>query len=522
MNFGFINFYPYRPHGHHAEFLRKLVESVGHSTYSLDCKSSIPNCYLREVKGSGRSECIKCAFGSLSTFNFEKTESIRKYDDGSDLPVWVNPQTLVESSSYTLARIESEKQRESDDVLKYQDRLISSVKTVYSAVKNWIEGNGIQVVVLFNGRMDITRAALEACKELAIPCIIHERPLFGHGLILNLNENCSSLKKIHCINKEFSDKPLSYSQLKVACKLLAQRFRGENNLEWKRYNSNPSEVSRWPKNSDRKILICPSSKNELLGHPDWETPWSDNTDAIDLLFDQGKISPNECVVRFHPSWAVAFGKSDAKKCVEHYLNWCQQRGIYFYDSDSSVNTRDLIRLSDLVILNGSNTILEAGALGKPTLCLGPSPYSYSGCAEDILTVEMLKSLDIDSVINKSPSSIVRKTLRYAYSKAAREPLFVDHVRSTTVTECEFYSGADPKRVNEIINGELVVDDSSYSDSSGMEDEVVEKFLKWDVNFLEDAASFVWTASSSLTQYPVKRRGVLQTVDQIRNLFPKGI
>ncbi len=470
MNFGFINFYPYRPHGHHAEFLRQIIDSEGHNTYSLDCKSSIPNCYLREVKGAGRSECIKCSLGALSSFDFDRTESIRKYNDG----------------------------------------------------EKWIHANKIDAVFLFNGRMDITRAAFEACKQLSVPCITHERPLFGHGLILNLNENCSSLKNIHRINKEFSDKPLTSSQLLIASKLLAQRFRGENSLEWKRYNESPSDVTQWPIKSNRKILICPSSKNELLGHPDWKTPWSDNTDALDLLFDQEKISPADCVVRFHPSWAVSFGRSDAKKCIEHYMEWCNKHGIYFYESGSSVNTRDLIRLSDLVVLNGSNTILEAGALGKPTLCLGPSPYTYSGCAEDVLSFEQLQSLDLNSILDVSSASIIRKTLRYAYSKAAREPLYLNNVRSNSVTDCEFYEGAGFEVIDSVMNGRFVVDDEAFSDSQSDEDEFIDKFLNWDSRFLEAAASWDWTPSGNPDMLKVKRSGALHLIDKVRNLFPKGI
>jgi hypothetical protein len=522
MNVGFINFYPYRPHGHHAEYLRSLVDTFDGSIFALDCRSSIPTCYLREVKGVGRSECFKCTLGGLSSFNFEKAESVRKYSRRHHRLEPAQSRALVESSSYTLARIESAAQTESEEVLAYQQKLEPSVEIVLSAVQNWITTNNIDAVMLFNGRMDITRAALEACKQAGVPCVTHERPLFGHGLILNLNDNCSSLKKIHRINKEFSDKPLSSSQLSLASKLLAQRFRGENKLEWKRYNENPLEVTEWPLDSDRKVLICPSSKNELLGHPDWETEWSDNTDALDILIAASKISPRECVVRFHPSWSVSFGKSDAKKCVDHYSAWCEKHGIFYYESDSSVNTRDLIRLSDLVILNGSNTILESGALGKPSLCLGPSPYTFSGCAVDILAIDQLKSLDVAAVLAITPDFLIRRTLRYAYAKAEREPLFVNNVRSASVTECEFFEGADPQDLMKVVGGQFIVNDQSFDEFEYSESKVVAKFLEWDVNYLEESASAKEQLSSNLSTLDISRSGLYRVIDKVRNLSPKGI
>jgi hypothetical protein len=474
------------------------------------------------VKGVGRSECIKCSLGGLSSFNFDIAESVRKYNTLPHSSEPVENRTLVESSSYTLARIESAAQTEGKDVLAYQRKLEPSVKVVLSAVKNWIKTNKLDAVVLFNGRMDITRAALEACKQAGVPCVTHERPLFGHGLILNLNENCSSLKKIHRINKEFSEKPLSSGQLSIASRLLAQRFRGENKLEWKRYNENPSEVTEWPLDSARKVLICPSSKNELLGHPDWATEWADNTDALDMLIAEGKVLPHECVVRFHPSWSVSFGKSDAKKCIDHYSSWCEKHGIFYYESDSSVNTRDLIRLADLVILNGSNTIFESGALGKPSICLGPSPYTFSGCAVDILTIDQLKSLDVDAVIAIPSEFLIRRTLRYAYAKAAREPLFVNYVRSSSVTECEFFEGADPQDLMNVIDGQFVVNDRSSAESECAENQVIARFLEWDVNFLEESALTKGLPPSDSSRLDISRSGLYRVIDKVRNLFPKGI
>lgn len=526
-NIGFINVYPYRPHSHQAYFIKEVIlkEFPKSKTYSLNCSGHAKTCYLRELKGTGKSECLKCHFGGLNSFSFDVNESVSEYIK-NDVSIKngvsnFDYNSLVKSSSYTLARIESFEDCESEDALYYQRLLHDGAKDFFIAVTNWIKKNNIELLVLFNGRMDYTRAALESAKSFGIPCITHERPLFGHGLILNLNDNCSSLRNIHRINLDYRDKPLNEKQALYASSLLAQRFVGKNDLEWKKYNDNPNSVSTWPTESKRKILVCPSSKNELLGHPDWNTPWKNNTDALDLLIDTNKIDASELVVRFHPSWSVCFGKSSARKCIKHYQDWCDKRKVHFIPSESSANTRDLIYLSDIVILNGSNTILEAGALGKPIICLGPSPYTHSKASKDILSYNDLNLLSIDETIKTNPQDVIKYTLRYVYSKARREPLFFDAVRSKSVVECDYFEFQSENEISQILNGELIVNDAAYSIDETEESKIVAIFSDFSLD------NMLMLSSYSLKdifndRYSIKRRGLYNVVDFIRNFSSKGV
>ncbi|MBN6367753.1 hypothetical protein JZL89_20645, partial [Providencia rettgeri] len=459
--------------------------------------------------------------GGLQSFNFDVNESIDKYNKISDFKI--NYRELVKSSSYTLSRIESLSDINSEDVTYFQNLLMPGAKKFFHATINWLKENNIEILILFNGRMDYTRAALEAAKELGIPCITHERPLFGHGLILNLNENCSSLKNIHEINIQFKNKALTKKQSHLAAKLLAERFVGKNNLEWKKYNENPNSVSEWPNiNSNMKILICPSSKNELLGHPDWNTPWGNNTDALDIMLDNNIIRSEDILVRFHPSWAVSFGKINAKKCSEHYLNWCNRRNIKYIPSESSMNTRDLISISDLVILNGSNTILESGAIGKPTLCLGPSPYTHSGAAIDILSFNDLKSISLEKILCRDKKEIITSTLRYVYSRAYREPLYVNEVVSKTVTECDFYSSDTQNPIEDVINGKFIVNCSSYAESSDEEINIVDSLAKNDNIVFSELSNYPTDSITDFNKINLTRKHIYRLVDWVRNMQAKGV
>lgn len=258
MNIGFLNTYAYRPHGHHAKFLSHLAATAGHVSMSLDCLGAPSYCYVREYKGAGRLECIKCSLGGLHSFGFDVSESVRKYWNPS-----LNGASddIVMSSAYTLTRIESFEQRSSDEVKSIVSKLSGDAFRFYHAVRSWIEAQSLEAVILFNGRKDYTRAALDACADMGVTCITHERPLFGHGIILNRNSNCSSLQNIHRINRRYKDRPLTSRQAHIAAALGAQRLIGGNPLEWKKYNEHPVSSKDWPINgAERRVLVCPSSK----------------------------------------------------------------------------------------------------------------------------------------------------------------------------------------------------------------------------------------------------------------------
>lgn len=520
MNLGFVNVYAYRPHGHHAKFLSYIAKSAGHKSVSLDCLGAPSHCYVREYKGAGRSECVKCSLGGLHSFGFDASESVRKYWNSS-----LNGEAdeVVRSSAYTLTRIESYEQRSSDEVNSIVSKLSGDAFRFYHAVRSWIVAQSLDAVILFNGRMDYTRAAMEACRDERVTCMTHERPLFGHGVILNRDANCSSLQNIHRINRKYKDKPLTSRQVDVAAALGAQRLIGGNPLEWKKYNENPVSAKDWPVTDvERKVLICPSSKNELLGHPDWETPWRDNTDALDHAVKHGVFSYQDLLIRFHPSWAVPFGVVTAEKCEQHYRSWCEARGVSFIPSDSKINTKDLIRQADVVVLNGSNTVLEAGMLGKPVVCFGSAPYTHSGAAIDVLSFSDIEQLNFVDIVSKDPREIVQNTLRYYYSKAAREPLFTDFVRSRTVTECAFYEGADSSLLDLILReGGEFEGDSEFADGTDYEKPVIDAFLNGDAAKLEKYASWQWKTKAT-EELRITRRGVFRLIDGIRRLTPKGV
>lgn len=513
MEIGFLNVYAYRPHGHHARYLAMLCKQLGWGVHSFSCGGVASACYVRELKGVGKSECIKCSLGGLKSFAFDTHSNA--------IDFWPNKNVLIDerlvlSSAYTLTRAESEIQRNGTAVREKINALAEPTACFRDAVANWLVERKIDKVVLFNGRMDLTRAALEACNQLGITVLTHERPFFGDGIIINRNDNCSSLARINKLNSEFNDKPLTEQQALFAGALAFERKSGGNKFEWNTFHANDESIDGWPvKKAKLKILVCPASKSEKFGHPECETVWSDNTDCIDEYVRQGEFEYADLLIRFHPGWAGKFGVVSGQLCREHYLNWCHKNNVEYIDSTSEIKTGSLIKLADLVILNGSNTVYEAGMNGIPSINLGPAQSGKSGACLDILSYSDIEG-SVARALQLDKNNLRRKTLRYFFTRARREPYFTQFVRSVSVVECEYTKGANPQILADLFDGVPQEEPfSQFHQDESFEDQVI--------SMLDNQSMTLERPEpSTRNRMMVERRFGYRFLDKARRLYSKGV
>jgi hypothetical protein len=516
MNIGFANIYSFRPHVQHLVYLSKLLKEDGNEVFFLTCDASVDNCYARSLKDTSKiKECTKCILGGVRSFSVSNITSISKIVKETSL----SEDELYEialSSSCTLSRVESEEEWDDEDIVNIRNSLYMSVQKTYSLALEWIKQNKLEAVVCFNGRMELTRAVTTACETLGIPYLTHERTWFGDGIQLIPNGNCLSLNALSDMVNEFDNKYLTLEQVKYAGRLIALRFLQQNTLEWRVYNKNPKKAT-WPiPTKGKKILILPSSRNEFLGHPEWSIKWKDNTFALDDLFDVFDINLNQVVVRFHPNWSETIGKVSGNRPHIHYKNWVEKRGIYYIDSLEKTSTYDLIQEADIVVLNNGSSAIDAGALGKQVICLGPSSYHKAGFLRVFNSKEdMLSSV---AHIDLNAEVVMRKTLRFIYVSAKRFPQFVNYVKADTTTEYTYLEGADVNRLTTMIRtGKLDPDDREFSSSPDGEDEVIKLLIKKD-----------WKKLNQFKIIPenrkilnINRRFGFQWVDKVRKKLQLG-
>ncbi|MBT4791524.1 MAG: hypothetical protein HON90_08130 [Halobacteriovoraceae bacterium] len=313
MRIGFSTIFSYRPHVQQVYYLSKQLKNAGHDVFYLNCNSSLPTCYTLELRPNNRlKECLKCQVGSLKSYTKENLTFINK-----DCQEQLSPDLLdklTQSSSYTLSRIEDPKDISSKQVIELQKKLHPTVEIVYANGKKWIKDNELDYVFFFNGRMDATNALKQACENSEIQYCSVERPLFANGLQLNFNENCLSLKTLSDLQNKYIDKALTHDQASQAASLITSRFINKNNLEWRSFNKNSVNES-WPtQGSGKKILIMPSSRNEVWSEFDWRNDWLEFPQIFEKIIE--KISQtyggdySNCILRSHPIWAQNVGGMD--------------------------------------------------------------------------------------------------------------------------------------------------------------------------------------------------------------------
>lgn len=514
MNIGFANIYSFRPHVEHLYYLSRLATQAGHRTSFLTCDASVDWCYAQGLKGTSRwSECPKCVAGGIRSYPIQTVHVIaRAPDPGARLA----PGHLAKSSACTLLRTETDADQESTAVLTIQQRLQKPVQQVYQSTLAWIEREKLDSVVCFNGRMELPQAVTQACRDAGINFLTHERTWFGDGLLLTPNDNCLGLIETHRMAQMYRNLPLTEHQARLAASLVARRFVGQNNLEWRVYNRK-ARSTRWPASGGgERYLVLPSSRNEFAGHPDWKSGWGDNTHALDDLISAQELKPHQLIVRCHPNWAESIGRTTGARSFDVYKNWCQSRGIICIGPGENASTPDLIDQSDIVVLNGGTAAIEAGVLGKRIISLGPANYTHSGIAMTAMGPQ-----DLQQCIcwpEGSPRERIRLTLRFIYMSARRLPQFNDFVQSLTTTRYSYFEGADAGRLDYALReGKLLPDDATYAASTGEEDEIIDLVERksW-----QQLAAYTHPKPTRL-HCEIQRRAGMRWVDGLRGLFKQG-
>lgn len=461
----------------HANYLAHLVRSYGAETYSLSCPGSSNICYNKMYKGQdnlGFFACMGCRVGALTSSNFDNVSWIK-----SGASINEDIDKFLIASSATLHRNESQVSWTSDHELKNTRKILTqNFKNTFFSALRWIEGNKLDYVLVFNGRIDMTRAVCLACEKLKIPYITHERPWLGHGIQLIPNENCQSLLQRNLLVKKYDDVPLSALQACLASENLASRFLRTNRLEWSLYNLNSKKVS-WPQvSSGEKVLVLPGSKSEVAGHHELATEWNTTIEALDRFIDVAKIKGRDLIVRGHPIWGKKVANRWAFDIDESYRNWAQKRGAIYISASDNADTYGLIEASDIVIVNGGSSAVEAGACGKKIVSLGPCVYQE---AKFLTTLKNYKEINnfsgFDSWI--SGEDVIRYTMRYMYTSLKRFPQYTEYVRALSTKQYRYKDGANPERLMKIFStSQLIADDENFCHDSSEEDRFISELKEF--------------------------------------------
>lgn len=521
MRIGFASIYSWRPHIEHLHYLADLVRRAGHEAEFFTCDSDLPTCYTREFRDVRPDwmECLMCRVGGIRSFESKDVSSIGKFPTNKE-PLPEDWKTWALPVASTLGRFESAEDYESPEFNNLVERLLPTVEITYQAACAWIDERRLDALVVFNARMETTRAIFEAGKARGIPVASMERTWFGDGLQILPEETCLGLKSTGRLVSEWSERPLNYEQAIKAVSYVASRFLRRNNNEWRAYNVN-AEAKPWPSAAGRyKILLIPGSLNEIWGHPDWESDWKHPLDAYDALIDHFSLEPADLVLRCHPNWSEKIGKADGRMPENYYTAWAKGRGILVIPSADSTSTLGLIEQADVVVVAGGTAAIDAGILGKQVIAVGASSYQEAGICDVARNLKELKALSLrvlggNACLEANANRVKKRTLRFLYTIANRIPLYVDHVKCVSPTRYIYKDGASGSQFIELLNSrQLTPDNVEFSENEFDEDTVLE---------LVDAKSWetFFQQPESSKYRPIKRRFPYVGIDVIRKFMRHG-
>jgi len=522
MRIGFATIYSWRPHIEHLNYLADMVRRGGHEAVFLTCNADLSTCYTRELRHirPDWQECLLCRIGGVCSYSAKGVSSIGDLSPAApgDVP---DARMWSLSSASTLGRFESDADFGSVEFLSLVERLTPVVARAYTAATTWIESLAIDALVVFNGRIDVTRAIFEAAIAKNIPVASLERTWFGDGLQLLPQENCLGLRSVTQMVGKWAGKPLCADQARLAARLISSRFLCCNHSEWRAYNLD-ARILPWPvSDAKTKILLIPGSRNEIWGHPDWRESWGHPLSAYDALMRHFGWHPRDLVLRCHPNWAENIGTAGGRRAEEIYVQWAQRRGVTVIPSYDKASTLGLIEQSDAVVVASGSAALEAASLGKQVIGIAPANYQSAGIRDDATTPQKLAGITLRR--DQTPGQAIEdearvrmNALRFAYTIAYRVPQYVQQVRCVTPTRYLYRDDGDPERLIKLLrHRELEPDDATFSADT------VEETLITELMLHHQWSKLMFDRDWERDYKPMQRRPIFRVVDFVRSHMRHG-
>ena len=495
-------------------FLASLLEGSGHEVLSLTCSSDLPTCYNQEAPRSLPTvvECSMCRLSNLNGFAGISSSTLGAFVTAPIIPV-EKDSDWRHSSASTLGRFESDEDFEGDEFQEANRRLAGVPTIGFRAAAAWIERNQIDALLVFNGRIDVTRGIFEAGLAANIPTISMERATFGDGIKLQPGENCIGLKSNNRIVKDFSSRCLTGPQAATAAMTMTARLDGTANGEWRRYGQSRSSGIKDKKIPTSRILFLPGSRNETFGHADRTSEWSHPTDAIDRMIEMGFMRRRDLLVRFHPGWIDPIRGQSGEKPIAYYRDWCERKGINYLTSGSPVSTYDLIDSASVVLTAGSSAGVDAAFLGKAVVLIGAADYEEAGFTYNARSYESLAGLGNLLELRRDSRAQIRQALRFVYSASRRVPQYVNEVSALSSSKFRYQASSAARLERMISTGQLEPDDPVFSRSGTEERELVEQLLlgTW------ESGGAVPNAEGA-EDFELRRKGLWRVMDFFRSIL----
>ena len=281
------------------------------------------------------------------------------------------------------------------------------------------------IVLLFNGRLAVTRIALELCKELGIRVVCHERGIEAESLLLWENESCLSLRPYKELAENWRNIPLTATEFVRIAQWLDDRQKGKN-LNWKAFSVEGSmgEVGGFiSRNAGRTILgLFTSSTDELVAEDEFKSAFGTQQNWIQHNINIA-ISNSEIVllIRVHPN-----SGSKNSNGVNHdeinYFNELQKslpENVHIISADDDCSSYALLNKISVGLVYVSTIGLEIACRGIPVICAANSPWVFCDAIHNINSHseydDLLLTLISSGTTRENRYIRTRAAMRFAYA-----------------------------------------------------------------------------------------------------------
>lgn len=285
------------------------------------------------------------------------------------------------------------------------------------------------VLLLFNGRMSLTRIAFELARARGIRVICHERGATKETLQLWENQHCLSLQPYGKLWSNWGHVPLTSDQVARTRYWLLQRAAGKN-LNWKTFSvqSSLGRVESFIGANAGKPLwaLFTSSTDEIATNPEFTSVFGTQYRWIESTVEFARQHPEiALVIRVHPNSGSKVSTGRNREELAFFAKTAESlpQNVALVMPEESVSSYAVGDRCDLGLVYCTTMGLELACRGKPVI--GTARSFYGDC--DAITkipspAEYHGILGVHAIATRTAVDTVRTStsaFRYAHAYIAR-------------------------------------------------------------------------------------------------------
>jgi hypothetical protein len=256
---------------------------------------------------------------------------------------------------------------------------LAGAAIAYAGCRTWLESVRPDVLWLFNGRLSLTRVALEAARGFGIRVICHERGIVRNSLRLWENERCSQYQGRRQVALANAGRPLTAAQAREVVRWLGDRREARNYnrppfLRKRRPGAAESRAAVGVSAGDRVLLALTSSDHEFGAEPDRNQVFAEQHEWLASILDWAGRNPAcRVVIRFHPnaspaSWAAFADRVPALRAAGDPTSVARPAAnVAVVPPGNPLDTYTLVDACHAVTTYGTTAGSEAAATGKTVI-----------------------------------------------------------------------------------------------------------------------------------------------------------